>query len=177
MFSSIGNEAAGNDSEAKYNLMLSIHRRTIASEQVEIGTGREFGDPRRFPSLYNSLIWAYAKSASASLPSFTERVNVADLGIDAEWETQLPAEHDSRLLGPSWNVFQYKQHDVTAQGRGRAFSKFPAAEEPLEEDQQPEGVARRLVGRHFVASSLAGGRCPTLPRQLQICSYRSSEIP
>jgi hypothetical protein len=68
--------------------------------------------------------WIYAKSASASLPSFTERVNVADLGIDAEWETELPADHDSRLLGPGWHVFQYKQHDVTAQGRGRAFSRL-----------------------------------------------------
>jgi hypothetical protein len=105
-------------------LMLPIHGMAIDSEQVEIGIGREFGDPRRFPSLCNSLIWAYAKSASASLPSFTERVNVADLGIDAEWETELPAEHDSRLLDPGWNVFQDKQHDVSAQGRGKAFSRL-----------------------------------------------------
>jgi hypothetical protein len=104
--------------------MLPIHGRAIDSEQIEIGIGREFGDPRRFPSLCNSLIWVYAKSASASLPSFTERVNVADLGIDAEWETELPADHDSPLLGPGWNVFQYKQHDVSAQGRGKSFSRL-----------------------------------------------------
>jgi hypothetical protein len=100
--------------------MLPIHGRAVNSEEIEIGIGREFGDPRRFPSLCNSLIWAYAKSASASLPSFTERVNVADQGIDAEWETELPADYDSPLLGPGWNVFQYKQHDVSARGRGRA---------------------------------------------------------
>jgi hypothetical protein len=104
--------------------MLSIHGRAIYSEEIEIGIGREFGDPRRFPSLCNSLAWAYAKSASASLPSFTERVNVADLGIDAEWDTELPVDHDSPLLGPGWNVFQYKQHDVSARGRGRAFSRL-----------------------------------------------------
>jgi hypothetical protein len=104
--------------------MLPIHGRAINSEQIEIGIGREFGDPRRFPSLCNSLIWAYAKSASASLPSFTERVNVADLGIDAEWETEIPPDHDSRLLGPRWNVFQIKQRDVSAQGRGKAFSRL-----------------------------------------------------
>ena len=105
-------------------MMLSIHGRAINSEQIEIGIGREFGDPKRFPSLCNSLAWAYAKSASASLPSFTERVNVADLGIDAEWDTELPVDHDSYLLGPGWNVFQYKQHDVSAQGRGKAFSRL-----------------------------------------------------
>jgi hypothetical protein len=104
--------------------MLPIHGRAVNSEEIEIGIGREFGDPRRFPSLCNSLIWAYAKSASASLPSFTERVNVADQGIDAEWETELPADYDSPLIGPGWNVFQYKQHDVSARGRGRAFSRL-----------------------------------------------------
>jgi hypothetical protein len=104
--------------------MLPVHGRAITSEEIENGISREFGDLRRFPSLCNSLAWAYAKSASASLPSFTERVNVADLGIDAEWETELPADHNSPLLHPGWNVFQYKQHDVSAQGRGRAFSRL-----------------------------------------------------
>jgi hypothetical protein len=105
-------------------LMLPVHGRAISSAEIEDGVGRGFKDPRKFPALCNSLAWAYAKGALASLPSFTERVNVADLGIDAEWETQLPADHDSPLLGPGWNVFQYKQHDVSAQGRGRAFSQL-----------------------------------------------------
>jgi hypothetical protein len=65
--------------------MLPVHGRAISSEEIETGIGREFGDTKRFPSLCNSLAWAYAKGISASLPSFTERVNVADLGIDAEW--------------------------------------------------------------------------------------------
>jgi hypothetical protein len=39
-------------------------------------------------------------------------------------ETELSANHDSPLLGPDWNVFQYKQHDVSAGGRGRVFSRL-----------------------------------------------------
>jgi len=61
------------------------------------------------------------------LPSFTERVNVRDGGIDAEWDTELFEDaRDTSLLGPGWNVFQYKKRDVFGQGRAKAFSVLKA---------------------------------------------------
>lgn len=72
------------------------------------------------------------------MPSFTERVNAKDKGIDAEWQIGLPEDQESKspLLGPGWNVFQYKQRDIFAQGRDKTFaglkSGFKGAVKDLE---------------------------------------------
>ncbi|QIN84411.1 hypothetical protein GBA63_18520 [Rubrobacter tropicus] len=96
----------------------------MTSEEVERLTGRDFG-PAGFASMCNAIAWASAKRRPSSLPSFTERVNVPDGGVDAEWETEVPeGDGTSALLGSGWNVFQYKQRDIATANRGTLLSKL-----------------------------------------------------
>jgi hypothetical protein len=93
------------------------HGRDIPSIQIELIVGREF-PIRRFVSLCNALAWAASKSPELAQTSFTERVFVADSGIDAEWTIDLAGElHQGALIRQGWNVFQYKQRDVTGSDR------------------------------------------------------------
>jgi len=105
--------------------MSRIHGKPIDSEEIERIVGREFTS-QSFASLCNSIAWASAGRRCSSLPSFTERVNAKDGGIDAEWEAEFPGDgnYASPLLGPGWNVFQYKQRDVFSQGREATFSSL-----------------------------------------------------
>src|ERR1017187_9272989 len=97
--------------------MFLPHGREISSNQVELIVGREF-PIKRFVSLCNSLVWATSKSQQLAQTSFTERVFVKDSGIDAEWTIDLPGElHQGALIRQGWNVFQYKQRDVTGSDR------------------------------------------------------------
>ena len=107
--------------------MSLIHGKAITSEQVESIVSREF-TPQHFASLCNAIVWASSAHRCSSLPSFTERVNVTDGGIDAEWQTEIPDDHNhsSPLLGPGWNVYQFKQRDIFAQGRDKTFSSLKA---------------------------------------------------
>jgi hypothetical protein len=104
--------------------MPQFHERAVTSEDVERLTGRDFGSAG-FASMCNAIVWASAKKRPTSLPSFTERVNVRDKGIDAEWGIELPEDESaSPLLGPGFNVFQYKQRDVAALGREALVSRL-----------------------------------------------------
>ena len=107
--------------------MWLIHGKAITSEEVERIVSRQFA-PQKFASLCNSVGWTSAGKRCTFLPSFTERVNAKDNGIDVEWQTNLPDDHtySSSLLGPGWNVFQYKKRDIFAQGRDRTFSNLKA---------------------------------------------------
>ena len=102
--------------------MPLVYGKAISSEEVERIVSRQF-TPAKFASLCNAIVWATAGRHCKSLPSFTERVNVKDGGIDAEWTIDLPDDGSAPapLLGSGWNVFQYKQRDVTAQGRDVTF--------------------------------------------------------
>src|SRR5438309_7543135 len=86
--------------------VMIVHGQTISAEDVERIVSREF-DARRFASLCNAIAWGTAGRRCSSLPAFTERVNVVDGGIDAEWDVEMPGDHayQSPLLGPGWNVF------------------------------------------------------------------------
>ena len=80
--------------------------------------------PERFASMCNDLVWAVSGRQFPKLPSFTERVNAADGGIDAEWEIELADSNralPTPIVGPGWNVFQYKKRDLIAQDRRRIF--------------------------------------------------------
>jgi hypothetical protein len=93
------------------------HGREISSNQVELIVGREF-PIKRFVSLCNSLVWTTSKSRQLAQTSFTERVFVKDNGIDAEWTIGLSGDlHQGALIRQGWNVFQYKQRDVTGSDR------------------------------------------------------------
>jgi hypothetical protein len=68
--------------------MVSVHGGAVEARELESAVRLGF-TPGRFASLCNAVAWAHAGRRCTSLPSFTERVNVADRGIDAEWQTEL----------------------------------------------------------------------------------------
>lgn len=107
--------------------MWLIHGRPVTSQQIEEIVSQSF-TPQDFASLCNAIAWASARRRCSSLPSFTERVNTKDGGVDAEWETELPhnSDYSSPLLGPGWNVFQYRKRDIFAGGRDKTFSSLKA---------------------------------------------------
>jgi DNA processing protein len=78
-----------------------VHGRAITAEEVERLVGREFS-PRQFASLCNAVAWAISGQRCTSIPSFTERVNAKDGGIDAEWDFEIAegidtAAHESAI--------------------------------------------------------------------------------
>ena len=100
----------------------------ISAEEIERICSGQF-DARKFASLCNAVTWASSGRCCTTLPSFTERVNVKDGGIDAEWTVEILNDRGatSALLGPGWNVFQYKQRDIFAQNRAKVFSNIKAS--------------------------------------------------
>lgn len=78
----------------------------------------------QFASLCNAVAWSVSGPNAATVPSYTERVNVADGGIDAEWSVPDGAAWaaTSALIGPGRNVFQYKQRNIFGQGRDITFN-------------------------------------------------------
>ena len=83
--------------------------------------------PERFASMCNALAWAVSGRQCPGLPSFTQRANAKDGGIDAEWSVELPDDGppvSTPLLGPGWNVFQYKKRDLIAQDRRRIITNL-----------------------------------------------------
>ena len=105
--------------------MALTHGSDITSEEIERIVSREF-TPTRFASLCNSLVFALSGQTPPGLPSFTERINVKDGGIDAEWNVEFPSEMQSNspLIQKGWNVYQYKQRDIFARGREDTFDKL-----------------------------------------------------
>jgi len=86
--------------------------------------------PERFASMCDALAWAASGHSCPSLPSFTSRVNAKDGGIDAEWSVEIPSTGNAiptPMIGPGWNVFQYKKRDLIAQDRRRVISNLKAS--------------------------------------------------
>jgi hypothetical protein len=132
--------------------MAQLHGRAVTSEEIERLTGRDFG-PAGFASMCNAISWASAKKRPSSLPSFTERVNVRDDGVDAEWDADLPeGDYSSPLLGSGWNVFQYKQRDIAAVGREKQFSKLKSDLKGAVKDLY--GKAKRRPDRYVLFVNL-----------------------
>jgi hypothetical protein len=104
-------------------LMSLAHAKPIEAEELERVVSRQF-DGRRFASLCNSAAWAQSGQRLTTVPSFTERVNVRDHGIDVLWKVDLPkgGNYLGSILGPGLSIFQYKQRDVFTQGRAKVFS-------------------------------------------------------
>jgi len=83
--------------------------------------------PKRFASMCDSLAWVASGRQFLQLPSFTSRVYASDGGIDAEWDIEIPEDEGpipTPLLGPGWNVFQYKKRDLMAQDRSKIISNL-----------------------------------------------------
>lgn len=86
--------------------------------------------PEQFASMCNALAWAASGRKCPCLPSFTERVNAKDGGIDAEWRVDIPTDDrpiSTPILGPGWNVFQYKNRSVIGQDRQRIISNLKSS--------------------------------------------------
>lgn len=103
--------------------MSLVHGREITAEQVELIVGREF-PVQRFVSMCNAIIWALSRPLGLTQFSFTERVFVADNGVDAELVIEVPPStpQPGSLLMPGDSVVQYKQRDLTARERNRIIA-------------------------------------------------------
>ena len=90
-----------------------LHGTEISADEIETEIARWSAE--RFARLCNAVAWASPclKGWRQTIPVFTERVHVADNGIDAEWEGVLTAGEAPTslepLLQPGLNVFQYKR--------------------------------------------------------------------
>ncbi len=103
--------------------------------------------PERFAAMCDALAWAVSGRACPSLPSFTNRVNAKDGGIDAEWTLELPVDDNpipTPILGPGWNVFQYKKRDLLAQDRKHIISNLKASLK----GEKKEGAINEIIKRH-----------------------------
>jgi len=94
-----------------------VHGQEIGAGEIE----REVSgwDAVRFARLCNAVAWASTWPRAQALPAFTERVIVADNGIDAQWQGDLSPDAigSSPLLTAGINVYQYKKREVTEQTR------------------------------------------------------------
>jgi hypothetical protein len=97
----------------------------LTGRDVEQETSR--WPPERFASMCDALAWAESGRKAPRLPSFTSRVNDSDGGIDSQWDITLPEDVSSLptpIIGPGWNVFQYKKRDLIARGRSQIVSRL-----------------------------------------------------
>jgi hypothetical protein len=80
-------------------------------------------DAARFARLCNAVAWAQSWRDVPSVPAYTERVLVADNGIDAEWLREFEvAPAGSARIRAGVNVFQYKKRASDPASRNRAFN-------------------------------------------------------
>jgi hypothetical protein len=106
--------------------MSYIHGADISAAEVEEEIAR--WTPERFAGFCNAIALAQATDGGRRqpIPAFTERVNVADNGIDAEWEREFTADE----LGPApgghlrvgSNVLQYKKRDAGSGNRNKIIA-------------------------------------------------------
>lgn len=106
--------------------MALIHGQRILADEVERITS-QFSE-KDFVSLFNAIIWGIASKECSSLPSFTEQTKVKDGGIDAEWTNEFiffnDSSYSSGLVTKGWNVYQFKQRDISPSGRNNVFSQL-----------------------------------------------------
>ncbi|MGE4091014.1 MAG: hypothetical protein AB7G75_09265, partial [Candidatus Binatia bacterium] len=81
--------------------------------------------PKQFASMCDDLAWAESGHSCPGLPSFTSRINAKDGGIDAEWSVEISGNDSAiptPIMGPGWNVTQYKKRNILAQDRQKIMS-------------------------------------------------------
>jgi hypothetical protein len=107
-----------------------IHGAEISADEIETEIARWSAE--RFARLCNAVAWASPglKGWRQTIPVFTERVHVADNGIDAEWEHVLTAAEAPTaldpLLQPGLNVFQYKKRGAGPGNRADIVARLVA---------------------------------------------------
>jgi hypothetical protein len=156
-----------------------VHGRPITAAEVESSVSREFS-AQRFASLCNAIAWATSGQHCPGLPSFTERINAKDGGIDAEWEIELPdAKYDSPLLGAGWNVSQYKQRDIFASGRASTARGLASGlDGALKEVHQRTGKypARYILFTNLDITHLTKGQKGALRKRILKGSRRTVHV-
>lgn len=91
-----------------------IHGQNIESKDIKFICS--IWDIYKFVSFCNTTIWGILGRNLLSIPSFTERVNIADNGIDAECMGDVQSNiinANNPFICEGWNVFQFKQRDMT----------------------------------------------------------------
>lgn len=139
--------------------MSLIHGQNITAEEVEREISR--WEAARFASLCNVITWASSASSASSLPSFTERVNVPDSGIDAEWAFDVaPSVMEGSFIRVGTNIFQYKKREVGTQSRSAVVSK-------LLKDVGGAIVEVECRGQREIASYILFTNVHLTPQQIQ----------
>ena len=109
--------------------MPLVHGQHISAGEVERAVSS--WDAEHFARLCNSIAWATTWAGVQTLPAFTERVLVADKGIDAEWIGDMAPglALSGSFLRSGSNVFQYKKREVVERTRSEAHDSphFPSA--------------------------------------------------
>lgn len=97
--------------------MPLVHGQNISAQEIEHELSR--WDAVLFARLGNATAWATSWQDVQGIPAFTERVNVADNGVDAQWigSVTLGIGAQPSLLRDGTNIFQYKKREVTEQSR------------------------------------------------------------
>jgi hypothetical protein len=106
--------------------MPLVHGQNISAQDIEHEVSR--WDAVLFARLGNAVAWAGTWEDTPTTPVFTERANVADNGVDAQWTGTIAlgdAAHPS-LLRNGTNVFQYKKREVTEQSRATVVARLVA---------------------------------------------------
>lgn len=95
--------------------MALAHGQIISASEIE----RELSswEAGQFARLCNAVAWGATWAEVQTLPAFTERVIVADNGIDAEWQGELEGLGEGAFLRNGTNVFQYKKREIAQQRR------------------------------------------------------------
>ena len=106
--------------------MPLVHGQNISAEEIEREVSR--WDAVLFARLGNAIAWATTWRATPTVPAFTERVNVADNGVDAHWTGAIELDDAAQpsLLRSGNNVFQYKKREVAEQSRARIVTGLAA---------------------------------------------------
>ncbi len=105
--------------------MALLIGQAIYARELEQATSQ--WSPERFASMCNDLVWATSGRQYSTLPRFNARIYAADDGVDAEWDVEIPLDGKgltAPIVGPGWNVFQYKKRDLIAQDRKRIISNL-----------------------------------------------------
>lgn len=104
--------------------MPLVHGQHISAGEVERTVSS--WDAERFARLCNSIAWATTWARVQALPAFTERVLVADRGIDAEWTGVMApgVTLSGSFFRSGTNVFQYKKREVVERTRSEIASKL-----------------------------------------------------
>ena len=106
--------------------MTLVHGQNISAQDIEHEVSR--WDAILFARLGNAVAWATTWEDTPTIPAFTERINVADNGIDAQWTGAIVLGGDAHagLLRDGTNVLQYKKREVTEQSRATVVTTLVA---------------------------------------------------